>query len=225
MNRITHALAPLILVACVSCGDSGDTADAHAAAPATAGAVLAVDGIPVFPEDVDRIADALADLFPEYVERHRRRLALTNVVLARTALHAKNVEAREEARMSAEAAAEALRQGQAPGREPQSDSGHWKKLGLELWSRLRVQEEGSWSEPFEDLGRFLIVKRTKREQVAEEAEGEVYSMEILEFPYLESGKVTTGVEAAIDGSLLEILDPDWAELVPEEWKYRMRGEQ
>ena len=74
-----------------------------AASPAVAwpaGTVLAVDGVPVLAAEVEPIAAAIAELYPENTRPHCLRLALTNVNLPRAALQSRFAKERADGAMS-----------------------------------------------------------------------------------------------------------------------------
>lgn len=188
----------------------------HAAAD---GAVLMVEDVPILPDEVDRVAAAIGELHPEYVQRQRRRLALTNVCLPRAAARALHPAERERAQAEALAAAAALAAGEPPPRPPEATQGNWHGLGLAVWIRLRATPVGRWSEPFEDVGRFVLVRPLAEPSPVARVGQERYELEILSFPYL----APTLVDRAVDECRLAVVDDAWGELVPEAWKHRMRG--
>ena len=195
-----------------------------AASPAVAwpeGTVLAVDGVPVLASEVEPIAQAIAALYPENTRPHCRRLALTNVNLPQAALRSRFREERERAR---EACA---RRGATIAADPGAASaleGDWRALGLDLWVAARGLERGTWSGPLELVGRFALV--CVDERTGDDARSERWSLRILEVPYAarESEDPQTTIAQTLDASRLTVVDPAWSEVVPESWKYRMRGE-
>jgi hypothetical protein len=210
--------AALSLTAC-------DPAGAPAPVPASPGSIeasvpgecLRVDGASVTVAAVDRLADDVLELYPEYTRPHARRLALTNAVLPRLALRNHDPAAWTRA---GEACA-ALDPG-APGESPWTEVGDWRQHGLELWSRLRHREPGTWSEPIELAGRWVRARLDERRPHADPQHEEL-SLSLHVFPYLEVTELRAAIESSIDAAHLEIVDPAWNAIVPESWKYRMKA--
>jgi hypothetical protein len=46
---------------------------------------------------------------------------------------------------------------------------------------------------------------------------------MLEYPYLPTSELHLEIEAALDRSVLTVVDPAWREVVPQSWKHRMSG--
>ena len=53
----------------------------------------------------------------------------------------------------------------------------------------------------------------------------MFTLEILDYPYLEAESSARSLDAAVERSLLTVTASAWGDLVPEEWKYRMRGSE
>ena len=193
-----------------------------AASPAVAwpaGTVLAVDGVPVLAAEVEPIAAAIAELYPENTRPHCLRLALTNVNLPRAALQSRFAKERAGAREACVRARASLADDASPASELEGD---WRALGLDLWSAARKLELEQWSEPIELVGRFALVRLDRR--TGGDARGERLALRVLELPYAAQGEdPQTTIANTLDASRLTIVDPAWNEFVPEQWKYRMRG--
>jgi hypothetical protein len=206
-----RARAALCLLA-AACGPAEPPRAAGAAPAWPAGTVLAVAGEPVRAQEVEPLAEDIGLLYPEYSPTHRRRLALTNGILARAAGRTSHAEAWAAARERARQA-----RAQPDALEPRAVQGDWRALGLELWSAARRLEPGTWSEPLELTGRWVLVRLEGRALDARRVE--LLELELCEFPYLDPPTV----EQAIAASRLEIVDPTWNATVPEDWKHRMAG--
>ena len=100
--------------------------------------------------------------------------------------------------------------------------GRFKALGLGVWSAARHQPLGEWSAPLEFTGRWLRVRLDGRNGAADPLL-ETLQVSVLEFPYVDPERAHAEIEGAIDRARLTLLDPEFAEAVPESWKYRMRG--
>lgn len=214
--------APLLAAALVlgACDDAGPTparaAPLPAARAAQPGVCLRVDGAPITVEEVDRLADDVQLLYPEYTRPHARRLALTNAFLPRLALRNHDPEAWARAR----ADCAALDPAQA-GERPWTEVGDWRQHGLELWSLVRTREVGTWSDPIELPGRWVRARLDAR-QPADEPRLEQLTVSLHAFPFLEVAELRPAIETSIDAAVLEIVDPAWSSIVPESWKYRMK---
>lgn len=191
------------------------------------GTVLAVDDVPLTLGEVDLVADAIAAVYPEYTRAHARRLALTNVVLPRAAAANRFADARA-------AMLEVARQRLADLASGQEEtgaieiSGRFGQLDLDLWLVARSLEPGAWDGPFELVGRWSLVRVDEIEVPDGFVEAALYRLSVIRFPYagraeehfLDAGEA---IEAAIDGSRLEFVDPAWRTVLPEAWKRRMKG--
>ena len=191
------------------------------------GTVLAVDDVPITLAEVDPVADAIAEVYPEYTRAHARRLALTNVVLPRAAAANRFPDARA-------AMLEVARQrlaDLASGSEETGAieiSGRFGQLDLDLWLVARTLEPGAWGGPFDLVGRWSLVRLDEIEIPDGIVEAALYRLSVIRFPYagraeehyLDAGEA---IEAAIDASRLEFVDPAWRNVLPEAWKRRMKG--
>lgn len=212
----------LLLVA--GCGPAGPDA-AERADPARwpAGTAVAVDGEPIAVAEVDRIADWVRPHYPERSRVSWRRTALTWFLLPRAAVASERAAERRAAREASAAAREALVAGTGEA-EVRQASGTWGELGLEIWSRARELEPGTWSAPFEAVGRFLLIRLDEAPPPpapGESVGAQRLRVSLVEHLYLPADAGPDAVEAAIDGARLEIVDPDFEEVVPESWKLRM----
>ncbi len=212
MNRPRFGFLLALFV--LACRDGG-AASAPTTVPDSPGTVLRVNGEAVLAEEVDLFAVPIGALEPQYLLLHRRRLALTNVVLPLAALRTLDREAHARAREEA-TSAQQLRPAELVARAS-AVQGTFRELGLDLWCRARGLSPGEWSGPLELVGRFVVV-RLDEAQGSEE--GEVLRLRVLEFPFV-PGELRERIEDALDRSLLEIVDPQWRETIPEVWQRRM----
>ena len=99
LPRLSAVLAlGLAGAACSGCDDPGGAPGVEETLEGAAwpeDAVLAVNDLPITAQEVDRIAEAIGEVSPEYTRPHLRRLALTNVVLERAACRSLSASARE----------------------------------------------------------------------------------------------------------------------------------
>ena len=142
----------------------------------------------------------------------------TKVALPRAAARARWPAEHEAARAAAAECAQDLAEGRAPRTPSEIEVGNWKSRGLEAWARLRDAEPGVWSEAFEDVGRFLVLRLVSVEKAGERPGQETYMVEIHRFAYLPAEDPTRALDGAIDASRLRVQDPAFGELVPEGWK-------
>ena len=219
-----------LLAAVLACGP-GKGAPPESAARARAdwpaGTVLAVDGVPITAEDVDR-----ASVWIERIERpstgpQLRRLALTNVVLPRVLAGLLAPEQRERALASASEAVRRLRAGTwtdarlPEGATRERMTGSFQDLGIVAWGAgMDLAQEGAWSDPVEDAGRFLVLRRLSRRD-GPVPMTTVVELDALAFPYLPTDSAPALVEDAKDHHRLTIVDPAWRAIVPERIQYRM----
>ncbi len=219
-TKIPHAMRACAISLCLVAACADEPAAGESGASWPPGTVVAVDGQPVLAAEVEPVARAIGELYPQYTEPHRRRLALTNVNLPRAAARARFPAEREAARAACERArddGDAV----AGAREVEAD---WKGLGLDLWIAARGLEIGAWSEPLELVGRFARLRVRARSSESDPRAQRV-ALSLVEFPYagIPGSDLDDTVAEALAQSRLEIVDPDWSSAVPEEWKYRMRG--
>lgn len=190
------------------------------------GTVMLAGDVPILASEVDEITPLIALIEPVSSDAQLRRLALTNVVLPRALARAIAPAEREAARAQAVATLARLRGGEVLGPAPAGSSGgelregQWAELGLQVWYAAWSLPDGEWSEPIEDAGRFVLVKRLKRTD-APVPGATRFQVEIAAFPWLDAHSGGAQVDAAYDTVHLEIVDPAWRIYVPELTQYRM----
>jgi hypothetical protein len=208
-----------VALALLGCAPESPAPAAPTAAPRNAAGAapevaLTVDGLELRASELEPLCDDILVLYPEYSRLHARRLALTNEFLPRLAIRARDPERWAEARQAATAADLQA----APARV----EGTFHGLGLGLWSAVRHQAPGAWSEPLELVGRFVRA-RLDETRAAVDPREEVLVVSVLDFPFVPPADARAAIDGAIDGARLTILDPNFDEAVPEAWKHRMRG--
>jgi hypothetical protein len=187
--------------------------------------VLLVDDVEILASEAERFADVIQELYPEYAPNHCRRVAVGGTLLPRAALAARFAEERRAARARAGHALEELR----AGREPDDvelilEEGTFGHLGLALWLHAREAEHDTWSGPVEQDGAFVLVRRRAVDPGDMPPRSETIGVQLAAFPYVPRGDRRAALDHAIENVKLTIRDPAWGELVPERYKYRMRGE-
>ncbi|MDF1800977.1 MAG: hypothetical protein P1V81_17545 [Planctomycetota bacterium] len=183
-----------------------------------------MDGLPLFEADIDRIGTWIALIKPADTQPALRRQALTHTLLERAVLASRYAAEREATRSTAlELLARLATDPTAPeGIESGTVSGTWDDLGLVVWGETRELETDSWSGPFEDAGRWLLLRRTDHTPgIAPGAD--LYQVELISLPFVPSDFSRADVEATIDDALLTVIDPAFGDLVPAHWRLRMNG--
>jgi hypothetical protein len=216
----------------VLCACSPPESRSQAAAPAwPEGTVLALNGVPLRVEEIDRVASTFAMLEPQDSLQHVRRLALTNVMFHAIAARGIDVPRREEMRSLAHQWHAALVAGTPPP-APSSDpagprllerKGTFHELGHAVWTSAMELEIGQRSDVIEGIGAFHLVKVLDRGREAPPL-GTLITIQTVEFPYLDPETGRTLIEQALDRSKLVIVDESWSDVVPLYWQHRMRGE-
>ncbi|MEZ6016426.1 MAG: hypothetical protein R3F49_15010 [Planctomycetota bacterium] len=215
--RHLAALAGWVAAACL--GGLAGCSDEPLAAPAgpeyPAGTVLAIEGVPIGAEEVDRWAQVTAVLEPDKVQRHWRRLALSNVVLPMRAAEALDPEGRQGA------FAEATRlRGLASELDRLPDdaklrdvaTGSWSQIGLIDWETARELEVGAWSPVYETPGGWAFFRVL--EKPAEWGPIAPVTIERAHVFYLDPEGLRTLVADALHKLTIDIVDPEWEPLVP-----------
>ncbi len=216
--RARRLPGPAVFLLLLGCGRTATPA-ALPTPEVAAGVVLLVDGLPLVADEVEPLCGDIAALYPEYSRLHARRLALTNEFLPRLAAHAMEPERWQRARAECEALSDPRA---LEARNPTRSEGHFRALGLALWSAARHLPVGEWSAPLELTGRWLRLRLDERVS-APDPLYENLRISVVEFPYLEPEGAAASIQAAIDRAHLTLIDPAFAEAVPEAWKHRMRG--
>lgn len=182
-----------------------------------AGTVMVLDDRPITAAEVDIYVEALGAIMPSFTVTHRRRQALTNLVLPLIYGRVHNPEARKSARAEAEAWRRAFLAGELVAGPGEEKVGNWDVLGVGVWWVLRSLDEEAWSEVVELPGRFVVIQLLGRDH-NKHGGREFFSAHVVEFPYVKyPGNLT---QDCLEGKL-EFVDPSWREIVPGLWKYSM----
>jgi hypothetical protein len=207
--------------------DGAPISEAHARQDWPPGTVLAIEGVPITADEVDRASVYVQTIELSATGPQLRRLALENIVLRRAIARLLAPEehtkaAREAADLHARLAGKITDVG--PGVDPAAGAkqvtGTFQSLGLVTWGAALELPEGQWSEPIEDIGQWVVLRRTGLREGAVPMATEV-SIEAFVFPWLPADQGASVIESAYDRLHLEIVDPAWREIVPELTQYRM----
>jgi hypothetical protein len=214
------ARAALLLLAVLpaACGGGEAASPAPAYPPGTA---LAVGGAPIPAAEIEAAAERVRLLYPDRTPSFHATQALQTFVLPRAALQHAFAERRAQARADCDAALERIRSGLEPAAEERT--GRWGELSLLVWDAARLLAPGEWSAPLEDLGGFSLVRLERRSGFERHPAEEVLTVNVLEFSYLPPVFEEGDVAAAMAAARLEVVDPAYADLVPETLRYRMKG--
>jgi len=208
---------------------------AGAAQPASAaqptwppGIVMAVGARPISAEEIDLASVWIQSIEPGASPAHLRRLTFTNVVLPRAVAHELDPAGRERALEMARARLAELRSGRVVGPLGPDGvlgeylEGPWNKLGLPGWGTLLEAADGEWSEPIEDAGSWVLMRRLWRREGATPA-ATVLAVDALRFDWLDPATRRASIDGGMDQLQLTIIDPAWREVVPELIQHRMKA--
>ena len=189
--------------------------------------VAAVDEVPITRAELERAA-GWAGWFtmPDAVERQRQRVALTSMLIPRAALVARDPAAAERALEEARAMRATLRTDH-PGPQPPSAGpveqvqlGDLDTFGPFVLGAALELEPGEWSDPLLGFGYAHLVRRLPDPP---ESSVKRVHLGVIDFPYLPAGELAgLDVGTAVDGRVLELVDPKLADIVPEALQWRMR---
>jgi hypothetical protein len=161
---------------------------------------------------------------PGYTDRHKRRLALTNVVLPRAVGRLIAGDRLQAAReqiedLHAKASTGGLIGPPKPGGAyGEILEGPWTSLGMLTWARALELPPGEWSEVIEEIGHFLIFRVLERRDGPVPAATQ-FKLDVLRAHYMDPDPM--GIERRYDSTRLTIVDPEWLEIFPEHYLYRM----
>lgn len=190
-----------------------------------AGVVLAIDEVPIYASEVDQASAAVQLVEPTASPAQLRRLALSNIVLPRALAHAMAPSERAAALKLAQDKLAELRQGVSGPPRPDGLAGEkvegmWTDLGLGNWYAALELPDEQWSEPLEDSGSFVLLRRLWRRD-GPVPMATAIAVDALRFDWLDAAQRRALLDAALDQHKLEIVDPAWREIVPELYQYRM----
>jgi uncharacterized protein YbdZ (MbtH family) len=230
--RATCAAALLVLTACSPQAESPDRPLAASVPVDRSGwpadTVLALNGTPITAAEVDAASSRIARAEPHLAVPHLRRLALTNLTLPLHAARQKaGAAARDAALTQAQTWLASLRRGETPP-APVVDPGEvrleggFAQLGLEVWDFALDAEPGVWSEPIEVPGAWRLARVVARGQGLRPIDVPL-QVDVRTFLWDPAPDFRQAVEALLDRSTLEYVDPSWRDLVPTLWQRRLRG--
>lgn len=217
-------LGAVALAGLLGCGrdDAAGGAPPAAATPPTtwpAGTVLALGTEPVLAEEVDRHLDLIHLVEPHLVRSDHRRKALTNIVLPTVAARLLAPEERQAAFEHAQAlAAEARETGRAPAGAPEPTylTGTWKDVGMTLWDEARRTEPGAFTALIETPGAWTFAHVLAVGVEPGEPFGPTTQITVQRYdvPFLEREGTRALLQSTIDQLGLQVVDPEWAAVVP-----------
>lgn len=227
LDSWSGAVAAALLLFSASCDDASAPPQPSRTWPE--GVVLAVDDVPIYAAEVDRASAAVQLIEPAVSPAQLRRLALSNIVLPRALAHAMAPKEREAALQSAKDKLAEIRAGangppRPDGLMGEKYEGLWTDLGLGNWYAALELPDEQWSEPIEDAGGFLLLRRLWRRD-GPVPMATVVAVDALRFDWLDSSQRRSLLDSALTQHKLEIVDPAWREIVPELYQYRMGARQ
>lgn len=215
--RLGPAFGALLLCATGLVGACGSEDQAP-----PAGTVLMVSGTPILQQDVDDHIEALLIFEPSFTVTHRRRLYLTNVALGQAYGIAQAGERRAEALQAAQDWLASPDSQPAPMDQFAGNSnGHWLDQGLDVWLAARKLEVGQSSGIVELIGRYAVIRMLSRDNNPN-PKLERLNLSVETFPYDDSPE--TLVNRCQDGTL-RIVDPAWKEIIPAQYRYKMKEQK
>ena len=96
--------------------------------------------------------------------------------------------------------------------------GPWTKIGLPTWASALDLEVDNWSKVVEEVGHFVIFRVLEREE-GPVPQATRFTLDVLRAPYIEPD--AAAIERRYDSTRLTIVDPEWLEIFPEHYLYRM----
>lgn len=227
MPLVLQSMLCAALVGAAVLGTSASCGPTPAPAPAwPAGTAMVLSGTPISVDEIDTAADVFARIEPLASLEHVRRLALNNVVFPRAGGAAIDSVARERARERARTCHAALVAGGEPaleaGESRNVSKGGFLDVGLEAWGLGVDAPSGVWFGPYETIGAFELGRVLSRANESHSNRVEL-EIELVTFPYLDPYDRHARIEAQLDRSKLEIVDPAWRDIVPIAWQHRLRG--
>jgi hypothetical protein len=179
--------------------------------------VFVMDGLPLTSTEIDAYAAPLAEIGPSFTLPHRRRVALTEVLIPRARARALYPAERESALERLRAHQAALENGLEDSPEPVV--GTWSTIGTPAWLALRTCAVGEWTEIFEGPGTVAQAKLIARDGDAV-ATRESFECLLLWEHYSED----FSNDPAVFGGELEVVAEDaetWRAVLPTSWLYEL----
>lgn len=181
--------------------------------------VFVLDDQPIRESEIDAIAEPLIQIGPSYTLPHRRRKALTEVLIPRARARALHPEAR--------AAAESRIAGRSAAIESGTEAlptvviGNWATIGLLTWVELQACPVGEWTPVFEGPGTFAQAKLLARD------ENPIATLEVFECLLIwEEYSAEFSTDPAVFGGKLEVVADDresWSAVLPTSWLFELEG--
>lgn len=209
-------------------GDAQAAGDLFPAPPA--GAVLALgpgeflsEPFYVMDTEIDRWVDTIAAFEPEEVLRSWRRKAMTNIVLPRAvgaAIYPEDRLIAKESIMSLRELALASRDLPADGPQLERLHGHGLEIGISAWGTACELEQGVWSDVFEVVGGFQMLRRVSEVPPGGFNAGTQVSIERIEVRYIPMEATMEVIEDARKKlGVTPLNPPGWDGVLPELYVY------
>ena len=216
-------LGSLLFIACSPHASESTSEPAPLPANLPEGTVLLVEDRPITAAEVDFWLDHYRLIEPAKSDHHLRRLIITNFALQREvgAILA-GAEDQNSDRQLAKREAMQVKEILSNGRELPPDilpatrfHNNWdSEVGIDGWAIGRQTPEGEWSEPFEGIGSFRIVKRVASPDPAGWVGNTEATFEIHTFYYLPIQEIKPSIEAALRQVDIRVVDPEWERYLP-----------
>jgi hypothetical protein len=212
LDRVGLAAASALLLA--ACGPQS-----AATFEVPEGTVLVIEDRPVSAAEIDRWLDTFRLIEPADTLPSLRRKIFSNLTLPLVVGELIDPTTRAATRAIAIQARAAL-EGAVTPEGVENITGSWKDLGLHAWGLALTSEPGVWSELQETVGMFYYLRVVELPE--DPAMYSLVTIERVMFPYIDDMLPKDLIESGIDSMALTILDPEWEEIVPEHYKFRMR---
>ena len=223
--RSPLALTAAALLA-VACSDAPSAPPAPKFASCVAFALDGEHGIEA--HEIDAASVYVERLEPAASPNHLRRLAFTNVVLPRHVARLLDPEAHAKAKSEARTLRDSLAAGTFTGPvRPDGTIGEvleggFGELGILPWGVALDLPDNEWSEPIEEVGAFIVLRRLGRTE-APVPMATTVKLEAFVFHWLPPETVKQRVDSAYDEHQLTVVDPAWADIAPAALLHRMQG--
>lgn len=184
------------------------------------GAVVAMGSAVILRDELERTADWIEHIKPGLARNAHRRLAFTGLLLERAALANAFPERRAEQLEAAQAFAERARAGDASAIAAQARPvrGYWSDVGLAAWGVALDLEPGTWSEPFEGIGRWQVQRLVQRIEGADPADAQL-ELQLAVFDFTPPGFSREDLVRTLANTTLTTIDAELGGLVPATWRY------
>jgi len=197
--------------------------DVKTTPPPVPGAILSVAGRPILSSDLEDMAAAIKLAAPQYSLHYARRLALESVLIPRIALAVAHPKERSEAERQAVATLKKLQADPSLGTSLGAKvvAQDVRELGIPLWKAIESGARGRWLGPVEDLGRWRLARWLAASPAPSPGES-TYTVEVIDFWYLQDHLPKSWIDAALSAATLEIHDEQAGEMVSERMRWRMK---